>query len=149
MRIGWTRGCCGGTCSTTGSSSRSFCAIQSRAWWRSAGLVLCNAHHSVPQRLCRALLMRQERVGGETISVTHEMMAARLGAQRAGVTRAALNLRRAGTIAYERGRVEILDRAALEAQACDCYANLKSQLAGLNLGIFHKDGAQYRAADGG
>jgi hypothetical protein len=44
-----------------------------------------------------------------------------LGVRRASVTVAAGILQRAGFIRYSRGRVEVLDRRALEAASCECY----------------------------
>jgi len=85
-----------------------------------ARAVVCNTHHSVSQRLCRTLLARVNRAGTERITMTHENMASMLGTRRAGVTRAALELRHAGIISYSRGRVVVLDRPRLEAAACEC-----------------------------
>jgi len=45
-----------------------------------------------------------------------------LGVRRAGITRAATVLQRAGLIRYTRGRIIVPDREALQARACECYA---------------------------
>jgi CRP-like cAMP-binding protein len=82
--------------------------------------IACNSLHSVEQRCTRWLLMAQDRVGDEFI-LTHELLAQMLAVRRAGVTVAALSLQRAGLISYSRGRVAILDRAGLEAVACECH----------------------------
>ena len=93
---------------------------------------VCNAHHSVQQRLCRALLMRLEKSrGSETILVTQAMLADILGARRTGVTRVALELRRSRVIDYARGRVTVVDRAALERSACECEVAIRAQTRGL------------------
>ena len=97
-----------------------------------AGNAVCNSQHSVEQRFCRALLMRRERSSGGPLAVTHETMAHVLGTRRAGVTRAAADLKRTGAIAYTRGRVTILDAARLQERACECYALLKSQIERLS-----------------
>lgn len=98
-----------------------------------AGNVVCNSHHSVAQRLCRALLMRLERAGGNTLFITHEMMASILGVRRPGVTKAASDLRRAGAIAYKRGYLTVLDNKALHKCACECYGEIKEQNESLKM----------------
>ena len=84
--------------------------------------VVCNSRHSLAQRCARWLLMAHDRVQGDTLQLTHEVLAQMLDVRRAGVTEAAVALKRAGVISYTRGKVTILDRAGLEAAACDCYA---------------------------
>ena len=44
-----------------------------------------------------------------------------LGSQRTTVNEAAQALQKSGAIAYSRGRITVLDRAALERVACECY----------------------------
>ena len=44
-----------------------------------------------------------------------------LGARRASVTEALRPLQKAGVVRSHRGRIAILDRAALEARSCECY----------------------------
>lgn len=81
----------------------------------------CNRRHGVEARLARWLLMSSDGVGAESLGITQEFLAAMLGVRRAGVTEAAVKLQDAGWISYSRGFVEILDRPALEAAACECY----------------------------
>jgi hypothetical protein len=88
---------------------------------------ICNMHHSLVQRLCRRLLGSLDRANGAPLTLTHESLAGMLGVRREGVTCAALKLQRAGLIDYARGRVLVLDRAALEAHSCECYAVVKSE----------------------
>jgi CRP-like cAMP-binding protein len=90
---------------------------------------VCNLHHSLEQRLCRAVLMRLERAGGDSLFMTHESMANILGVRRPGVTQVAAELKRAGAITYSRGRVFILNRSKLESCACECYEAMKTQTA--------------------
>ncbi|MBK6006901.1 Crp/Fnr family transcriptional regulator [Ramlibacter ginsenosidimutans] len=87
-----------------------------------ARAVLCTHYHQVDQRLARLLLMQHDRAPDEPLHVTHEMLAATLGARRAGVTRAAHVLQLKQLIAYHRGVVTILDRDGLQRAACACYA---------------------------
>ena len=44
-----------------------------------------------------------------------------------GATQAARKLQVAGLIEYHRGRITVLDRAGLEARACECYAAGKKE----------------------
>ncbi|MGQ0544812.1 MAG: Crp/Fnr family transcriptional regulator [Betaproteobacteria bacterium] len=83
--------------------------------------VACNSFHSVRQRLARWLLFTHDRAGTDEFPLTHEALSAVLGATRPRVTQAAARLRAEGVIAYERGRIRILERARLEAAACECY----------------------------
>ena len=82
----------------------------------------CLRFHQIDRRLARWLLMSQDRAGAESFHVTQEFLAYMLGVRRVGVTVAAGRLQRAGLIEYHRGQLTVLDRAALEAAACDCYA---------------------------
>ncbi len=81
----------------------------------------CNRHHSVEQRLCRALLSCRDRLPSNRIALTRGRLAHILGVRREAVTEAARRLAAAGLIHSIRGQVTILDRPGLEAQACECY----------------------------
>ena len=81
----------------------------------------CNAAHSIEQRLARWLLVAQDRMGADEFFLTQEFIAMMLGASRSTVTTIAGELQDAGFITYRRGKVTILDRAALEAASCECY----------------------------
>ncbi|MDH5255072.1 MAG: Crp/Fnr family transcriptional regulator [Gammaproteobacteria bacterium] len=87
----------------------------------------CNRHHSVEQRLCRWLLLAVDRSSGRDLVMTHELVAGMLGVRREGVTEAAGRLQQAGCISYRRGHISVLDRAALEARACECYAVVRKE----------------------
>jgi len=92
-----------------------------------AQTAVCNRHHTVEQQLCRFLLMSLDRLTSNTVSMTHELIAAMLGVRREGVTEAAGNIQRAGMIKYSRGKIEVLARPKLEKAACECYSVLKSE----------------------
>ncbi|HEX8558397.1 MAG TPA: Crp/Fnr family transcriptional regulator [Pyrinomonadaceae bacterium] len=82
---------------------------------------VCNGNHRVEERLCTWLLMMYDRAGDTPLALTHERISRHLGTRRAGVTSAATALRDRGVIAYTRGHISVLDRARLEAAACECY----------------------------
>lgn len=91
----------------------------------------CNRHHFVEPQLCRWLLLCLDRLQGDEIGMTHEMIATSLGVRRQGVTEAAKKLQERDIIACSRGRITVLDRAALERCACECYGLLKRRTRAL------------------
>jgi CRP-like cAMP-binding protein len=82
----------------------------------------CQRYHQIAPRLARWLLMMQDRSHSECFHMTQEFMALMLGVRRVGVTEAAGHFQDAGLIAYHRGELTVLDRKALETEACSCYA---------------------------
>ncbi|WP_084196955.1 Crp/Fnr family transcriptional regulator [Solimonas soli] len=94
---------------------------------QTAQTVACNRHHSLNQQLCRWLLLGVDRMPGNELRVTHENLGHALGVRRESVTLAASKLREAGAIQYSRGLVRILDRRALENEACECYRIVTSE----------------------
>ncbi len=92
-----------------------------------AQTAVCNRHHTLDQQLCRWLLLSLDRLDGSELVMTQELIANMLGVRREGVTEAALSLQRAGLIRYARGRIEVLDRPALERRTCECYAVVKKE----------------------
>jgi Crp-like helix-turn-helix domain len=91
----------------------------------------CNRLHSTEERLSRWLLTSHDRVGTDEFAATHEYLGRMLGARRATVTLAAEVLQAEGLIKYRRGRVSIVDRAGLEAAACECYGVIERELDGM------------------
>lgn len=96
--------------------------------------VACNATHGVEARLCRWLLMTQDRTRSDRLPLTQEFLGFMLGVQRTTVTGVARALQAAGLIRYSRGQIEILDRNGLKAGACECYSSVLEKHAQL-LGI--------------
>lgn len=92
---------------------------------------VCNRHHSVEQQLCRWLLLSLDRLPGNDITMTQELIAQMLGVRRESVTDAAGKLQQAGVINYQRGHITVLDRLGLEAQVCECYQVVKSEFGRL------------------
>jgi hypothetical protein len=54
-----------------------------------------------------------------------------LGIRRATVSEVAGALQKEGVIQYTRGRISVLDRAALEKRACECYDIIRQEYARL------------------
>jgi CRP-like cAMP-binding protein len=92
-----------------------------------AQTAVCNRHHSLDQQLCRWLLLSLDRLQGDELVMTQELIANMLGVRREGVTEAALKLQQAGLIRYARGHISVLDRAGLEKRTCECYAVVKKE----------------------
>jgi CRP-like cAMP-binding protein len=91
---------------------------------QSSQIAACNRLHHADQRLARWLLMSQDRLGGDVVSLTQEFLAHMLGMRRASVNVALGFLQKKGLITFVRGAVIIQDRSALEAAACECYASI-------------------------
>jgi CRP-like cAMP-binding protein len=81
----------------------------------------CNRLHDIDRRLARWLLMAHDRVDSGTLRITHDFLATMLGTDRPSVSQAAGKFQKLNIIEYRRGMVKILDRAALENEACECY----------------------------
>ena len=96
----------------------------------------CNRHHTVDQQVCRLILLNLDRVQGNLLHLTQELLAGKLGVRRESVTEVALALQRAGLIRYARGSIEVLDRGSLEARACECYGVVRRESDRL-LGLAH------------
>jgi CRP-like cAMP-binding protein len=92
-----------------------------------AQTAVCNRHHSLDQQLCRWLLLSLDRLQGDELVMTQELIANMLGVRREGVTEGAQKLQRAGLIRYLRGRITVIDRGGLEARTCECYAVVKKE----------------------
>jgi CRP-like cAMP-binding protein len=92
-----------------------------------AQTAVCNRHHSLDQQLCRWLLLSLDRLRGNELVMTQELIANMLGVRREGVTEGALKLQQAGLIRYARGHISVLDRDRLQERSCECYAVVKKE----------------------
>jgi CRP-like cAMP-binding protein len=92
-----------------------------------AQTAVCNRHHSLDQQLCRWLLLSLDRLQGDELVMTQELIANMLGVRREGVTEGALKLQRLGLIQYSRGHITVLNRRGLEQRTCECYAVVKRE----------------------
>lgn len=90
--------------------------------------IACSRLHHIDQRCCRWLLIAHDHALSDDFPVTHESLAMMLGYQRAGVSLAMGSLVKAGLIAHKRGTVTIINRTGLEAEACDCYREMQTEL---------------------
>ena len=90
-------------------------------------IAACNRRHSIDQQLSRTLLLNLDRVAGSELSFTHELIAKTMGVRREGISEAAKRLQRAGVIDYSRGSIQVLDRAGLIRNTCECYAIIKHE----------------------
>jgi len=111
-----------------------------------AQTAVCNGHHSVEQQLCRWILQCLDRLPGNEVPVTHDMIASLLGVRREGVTAAAGKLQQEGLIHCGRGKIIVLDRPNLEARACECYGVVEREYARLVPGMSsaHYPGTEQR-----
>ncbi|MCM0613145.1 Crp/Fnr family transcriptional regulator [Marinobacter sediminum] len=88
---------------------------------------VCNRHHSIDQQLCRWLLLSLDRLQGNQLDMTQELIANMLGVRREGVTEAARKLQKLGIIQYKRGHIKVIDRKRLEEMSCECYDVVKRE----------------------
>ena len=72
---------------------------------------------SADRRLARFLLAESERTGDDEIRLTHEQTAQSLGTAREVVSRLIREFSQEGMVETARGRIHILDRAALQYRA--------------------------------
>ena len=95
---------------------------------------MCGHLHPVQKRLCRWLLMAQDRIGSDRLPFTQKFMADILAVRLASVSEAARPLQQAGLIHYNRGDLRILDRPGLERVCCGCYRIIKERFDALRVG---------------
>ena len=76
-----------------------------------------NAQSRLDVRLARWLLMAHDRIGEDTLSLTHEFLSLMLGVRRPGVTEALHALRKQDLISYARGHITVKNRKGLERKA--------------------------------
>jgi len=82
---------------------------------------ISNGRGKLDQRLARWLLMAQDRLGQNSLPLTHEFLAVMLGVRRAGVTVALTSLEAERLIRARRGEIVILDRKRLLRRAGGFY----------------------------
>jgi len=82
-------------------------------------IAACQMRHSLAGR-CAHWLLELHALFGVVLPVTHACLATILGVRRAGVGVVLQNLQRSGAISQTRGRIQLLDHAAVSAAACVC-----------------------------
>ena len=107
------------SCPSFAAVVRRYCGMMLALVAQSAA---CNRAHHVDARCARWLLMTHDQVGRDTFPITQEFLAQMLGVSRPSVGASTATLQRDGLISYHRGELTILNRGALEASACECYA---------------------------
>jgi CRP-like cAMP-binding protein len=101
--------------------------------------IVSNLCDPLDRRLCRWLLMNQDRLEGDAIELTHRQIGAMLGVRRASVTDALHHLEGNKLVRAERRRIEVLDRIRLRQCAGDSYGVAEAAYSQL-LAPFGKDG---------
>ena len=87
----------------------------------------CNRRHNIRQRCARWLLLTHDRVNSDVFELTQQFLSQMLGVQRTTVRVAAAELERAGCIRYKHGVIEVIDRAGLERESCECYDIIRAE----------------------
>ncbi|HEY4029398.1 MAG TPA: Crp/Fnr family transcriptional regulator [Caulobacteraceae bacterium] len=108
-------------------------AIDGYCAWKMSYIIrngACNARHSVEQRLCRWLLTCSDVLDRRQIDLRQDIFAKMLGVQRSSVNPILQRLQADGLIETGRGRVILMQRAALIARACECYPAMRQPDAG-------------------
>jgi CRP-like cAMP-binding protein len=76
-----------------------------------------NAQSRLDVRLARWLSMAHDRIGDDTLPLTHEFLSLMLGVRRPGVTEALHALRKQELISYAREQITVKNRKGLERAA--------------------------------
>lgn len=93
----------------------------------SSQTIACNQLHTIKQRFARWLLQVSDCMNSSEFTLTQEFMSQMLMVRRASVSAVASRMQKAGLISYSRGRIRVLDRAALEAASCECYQAVEQE----------------------
>ena len=72
-------------------------------------------------------LLSLDRLPGNELVMTRELIANMLDVQRERVTEGATKLQRARLIRYARGRITVIDRLGLEHRVWECYAVVNTE----------------------
>jgi CRP-like cAMP-binding protein len=94
---------------------------------QTAHTAISNAQSRMDVRLARWLLMAHDRIGDDTLPLTHEFLSLMLGVRRPGVTYALNALRKLGLISNRRGEITVRSRKGLERIAGEAYGTPEAE----------------------
>jgi CRP-like cAMP-binding protein len=83
--------------------------------------IACHSIHTLEERCARWLLVIHDWSNGDRLALTQAFLAQMLGVRRSRAAAVTRTLQQAGLIRFCRGDIRVLDRAGLEAAACECY----------------------------
>lgn len=101
---------------------------------KSLQTIACNRLHTLHARCCRWLLTMQDTLESNTLPLTQEELATLLGSGRPRVNMLLARLEQDGALRRRRGRIELLSRAPLERDACECYRLVRDAAGPLDNG---------------
>ena len=85
---------------------------------------ISNAQSRLDVRVARWLLMAHDRIGDDTLPLTHEFLLLMLGVRRPGMTEA---LHAQGPISSARGQIIVTDRRGMERAAGKAYGTPEAE----------------------
>jgi CRP-like cAMP-binding protein len=83
--------------------------------------IVTNSRGKLEERLSRWLLMAHDRMEGDVIPITHDLLSVMLGVRRPGVTTALQYLEDRNAVVTDRGKITVQDRTFLERVAGPFY----------------------------
>lgn len=96
-----------------------------------AQVALCDARHTVEQRVRRWLLLAHDLLGEDEIWVSHATIAGHLGIRRPSVSEHVKELEQAGLVSQTFACIAVRNRAGLERGACECHQLIWAEYLGL------------------
>lgn len=88
---------------------------------QTSATAVANARATISQRLARWLLIARDHLDDDMIPLTHELLSYMIGVRRPAVSLAMAKFEQSGWVAGERGRIRLLDTAALMLEANGFY----------------------------
>jgi CRP-like cAMP-binding protein len=88
---------------------------------------ISNAQSRLDIRLARWLLMAHDRIGHDTLPLTHEFLSLMLAVRRAGVTDTLNALRDQELISYKHGKITVRNRKGMERVAGESYGTPEAE----------------------